>query len=81
MRHPTIPLLLSLALLATTSCARQPAAADATPAATQEAKPTMSVQHDEHSYAEPETVRIPTLAWTWRWISITGSWPAPPPMH
>jgi len=61
MRHPTIPLLLSLALLATTSCARQPAAADATPAATQEAKPTMSVQHDEHSYAEPETVRITDL--------------------
>jgi aminopeptidase N len=61
MRHALIPLLVLFAFSATTSCARQPTQAPATPV-TQEATPPMSVPHDEHSYAEPEKVRITDLA-------------------
>ena len=62
MRRSILPLLACLAL--TASCTRMPAAsADAAPPAShREAKPTMSVQRDEHSYSEPEKVRIADLA-------------------
>ncbi|MFL6591823.1 MAG: M1 family metallopeptidase [Luteimonas sp.] len=62
MRRSFLPLLACLAL--TASCTRVPAAsADAaTPASHREAKPTMSVQSDEHSYSEPDKVRIADLA-------------------
>ena len=55
-------LLACLALAV--SCTRTPAAgADAAaPASHREAKPTMSVQRDEHSYSEPDKVRIADLA-------------------
>src|ERR671920_139632 len=64
MRRSILPLLACLALLATASCARSPAADPnaAAPAATRQAKPPMSVQRDEHSYAEPDKIRIADLA-------------------
>ena len=63
MRRSILPLLACLALAAA-SCTRTPAASTdaAVPAPTREAKPTMSVQRDEHSYADPDKVRIADLA-------------------
>ena len=56
--------LLLFAMLLAVGCTRQPAASDAAhkPAANPEVAAVQSANHDEHSYAEPDKVRITDLA-------------------